>query len=962
MADGTMEFSTAINGKGFQKDLNGLGDIIKGSMIGATLSNVFTAALGAVSDSIGDAVSRFDTLNRFPKIMDQMGYGAARAERAITKMSSGIDGLPTTLDGIVGSGQRMTITLGDLDKGTDSALALNNAFLASGSSGELAARGTEQYIQSLSRGKMEVQEWKVLTETMPYALQQVATSFGFAGGSATAEFGAALRTNQITMTEFNDKLIELSGGVGGFAELAKTATGGIGTAWTNLKTGIVRETANIMTAIDAGLSETKFKSIENVIGSMKDGIVNALSAVGTAFAWAARNAEKLLPVLKAVGAVMGAIQVGKLAQGMLALGAATAATAKAATASAAAQVAHTAAVAADTAASTKATRAEVKRAAAEVAATSATLADAGAITLKGVVVGFLTGKIKLAAAAQLIWNAVIKANPLMWWAAAISIVVAGIVLLIKAVTEETEEQKNHRIAVEESIAAHKALTESLKENAKAYNDQMNSIADSSSTLTDILSNLKSLQNEQGNYSDNIAEAKTYVAQFNKVAGETVLSLNEQTGALNMTTGAIDDYIAATIKQREWDANMEAAVKAAEDLAEAKRVLADAEKVWGTETAAALTKLRKGMADAQEAGVKSVGAFNRYSKAIQKANAKMQAHRSAVYAAQSAYDALTAAMAESTVAMGEVDSATLRQAEHSKEVADAQTAIVEKREEEEARLTERMTEEANARGMLLEEYKTYLKDVQKAIEEHEKAVDGVFNDIANNIKELPTSMDYSYKEMMKILEKNVATYKNWTRLMAQASSVLTTDALAYAKTFGTGWTTILQDMIDDTSGTKAKEFNEAVAQMIGTATQTVNRDMSEGLQGALTSSMYDITRAARTDVQNSDLASVGEQAADEIKSGITDTDYTAVGDSVKNGIIGALSSGTLFTELRSTFESMGYQSISLGLTSAAKGANSDFESALRPILTTAGNMVSRLESIFRDGNYIIQPIIKEPIKE
>ena len=38
-------------------------------------------------------------------------------------------------------------------------------------------------------------------------------------------FGAALKSGDISMTEFNDKLIELDSDVGGFADKAKTATG-----------------------------------------------------------------------------------------------------------------------------------------------------------------------------------------------------------------------------------------------------------------------------------------------------------------------------------------------------------------------------------------------------------------------------------------------------------------------------------------------------------------------------------------------------------------------------------------------------------------------------------------------------------------------------------------------------------------------------------------------------------------
>jgi len=58
----------------------------------------------------------------------------------MTRLSDGIDGLPTKLDDIASTAQRMYTSFGDMDKATDSALALNNALLGSGSSAADAKR------------------------------------------------------------------------------------------------------------------------------------------------------------------------------------------------------------------------------------------------------------------------------------------------------------------------------------------------------------------------------------------------------------------------------------------------------------------------------------------------------------------------------------------------------------------------------------------------------------------------------------------------------------------------------------------------------------------------------------------------------------------------------------------------------------------------------------------------------
>ena len=300
--DGYLNFSTAINTDGFQKDANRLGNIVKGLGVFKLLEK----GLQAVISSIDGAVSRYDTLNRFPKIMEQMGYGAETAKVSIEKLSDGIQGLPTTLDDIVTCTQRLAIVTGGLDKGTESALALNNAFFASGASSEKAARGSEQYTQALSKGKPDMMEWKTLLDTMPYALQKVAEAFGYTGANAVQQLGSALKDGEITMAHFNDKIIELNGGVGGFAEIAKTATGGVRTAWTNLKTAMVRGTTEIISSIDSGLSETRFKSIENVINSAKNGIYKALCVVADVAGFAARHIDTLAAAAVGVGAAFGA--------------------------------------------------------------------------------------------------------------------------------------------------------------------------------------------------------------------------------------------------------------------------------------------------------------------------------------------------------------------------------------------------------------------------------------------------------------------------------------------------------------------------------------------------------------------------------------------------------------------------------------------------------------------------------
>ena len=175
---------------------------------------IASSAFKVLSASMDDAIKRFDTLNKFPKVLQSLGVSAEESEKSISKLSDGIDGLPTKLNDIASNAQRMYTSFGDMDKATDSALALNNALLGSGSSAADAQRGSEQYIKVLQTGKMELDTWNTLSETMDVALVKVAEGFGYTGRSAKQDLYKALQEGHVTIDQFNDKLIELGTGTG----------------------------------------------------------------------------------------------------------------------------------------------------------------------------------------------------------------------------------------------------------------------------------------------------------------------------------------------------------------------------------------------------------------------------------------------------------------------------------------------------------------------------------------------------------------------------------------------------------------------------------------------------------------------------------------------------------------------------------------------------------------------------
>lgn len=276
----------------------GLNDSLLGSMKriagGIGIYKLASTAIGAIKGSLDGAISRFDTLNNYPKVMTSLGFSSEQADASIKKLGDGIDGLPTTLDGIAQSAQMLTASLGDLGKGTDTAVALNDMFLAGGQGAEAASRALTQYNQMLAKGKVDQQSWNTMVEVAPGQMAQLAHEM--LGATATQkDLYDALQSGKISMNEFNDAIIRLDaeGGEGfeSFADQARAATGGIGTAISNMKTAITKGVESVIRAIDESLKGTRLGSIANIFDMIKQ-------RIKAAFETATAVIKRFTPVIK----------------------------------------------------------------------------------------------------------------------------------------------------------------------------------------------------------------------------------------------------------------------------------------------------------------------------------------------------------------------------------------------------------------------------------------------------------------------------------------------------------------------------------------------------------------------------------------------------------------------------------------------------------------------------------------
>lgn len=516
--------------KGFEK----IKDAIKNFSVGAVAFKAVSSAMNLVSQSMDKAIDRFDTLQRFPKVMKSLGHSSKDVAASTKLLSEGIEGLPTTLDTVVSTTQKLTSMTGNLKQSTKLTIALNNAFLASGASTEDASRGLQQYTQMLSAGKVDMQSWKTLQETMPYALQKTAESFGFAGASAQKDFYSALQDGKITFTDFSKRLIELNKGTNGFAEMAKKNSEGIKTSFGNIVNVVAKGIANVIAEFDKMSKAVTGKSIAQNLDSIKGAVNSTFNVIISVIRGATPVVKSLVSVfgfLKPVLDPLIAVFTGVVSAVLLFKG-----------------------------------------------------AMLGLAIIKGI--GSLIGTL-ITSLVSLTSTSLVATGATTGLAGALAalssggvfIVVGAIAGLVSWLTQESEASKEAKAKNEEFKRSLDDMHESVRKGNEAYKDRRNEIqatAEDNERLVRKIDELNAVENKT-------AAQKKELASAAETLNSRIEGLNIQydkaTGTINMTTDAIRKQIEIAKASAEIEAANDKMVENAKKRLEIKDKMSELEKKY-----------------------------------------------------------------------------------------------------------------------------------------------------------------------------------------------------------------------------------------------------------------------------------------------------------------------------------------------------------------------------------------------
>lgn len=797
------------------------------------------AAKGAelLGEALGGAIQRFDTLESYPRVMQAMGHSTEDVTRSTKKLAAGIEGLPTTLNEVVGTAQRLTSITGDINKSTDLTLALNNAFLASGSSSADASRGLQQFSQMLSAGKVDMQSWKTLQETMPYALQKTAESFGFAGQSAQNDFYSALKEGRITFNQFSRKLVELNGGVGGFAELAKTNSKGLQTSFGNLKNAVVKGVANTIKALDdltkAATGKTiaeNFDALKVIINAAFGVIVNVIKAstpvFQTLFSILSTGASVILFLTPAIIGLVAALvtmrainQAVKTTKDLI-----SAWKTFKTTATGAIQIINLMTAAQATCGSV--TKAQMV----------ANLANNGALTASNLLYGVLTGSISLQTAATIAATAATTAfkaaltaltGPIGLVVTGIGLVVGVCVTLWQWLIAESEETKRLKSEQEELVKSTDQLTDSVKQSAKERQKNLESVKGNTESYQKLADEIVQLSQKTNKTAADKKNLKKKIDALNASVSGLNLAYDKNSDSLSHNSDQIKARISAMEAESTWETSqknlLDIEQKRAE-IGEQLKQIAEQRKKWNEESNVS-DSVRK--------------------ERLQELNDKETELKNTQTELQTEYE----------------KTSQVQQA-----ASEAMAAAAE-----------------NGSNRQVVAYENMSKSQQKAIDDMRTKYNELLETTTNMFEQIKYKSAISVDEMIANLQKNQEAVNNWaTNLNTLAERGVNEGILAKLQAMGPQGGLYVQELVN-ASDEKLATLNEVFTQGGESAMNGLTAGMDTGALG-ITDKIKGIVQSQVSSLQEeiaaADFSSLGQEIPNGVSQGIEQGASTA-GESSKN---------------------------------------------------------------------------------
>lgn len=267
-------------------------------------------ALNLFTEGISNSFGRADTMNKYTRLMKEYETANYTAEQSRIDLDKSIQGLPIALDEAISLAQRYTLSLGDMERGTQLAIATNNAFLASMATEQQRYQGMLQ-LQDLMNGKdLNSREWMSLGSSMGKAINEVGLKLGWSK-DRLGEFRQELYAGNIATQDFLDALIEVGTGNGALVNLARASAETWEGLFSNIRIAVTRMGANVVDTLNETFKDATGRTLlQQLLGidaegnEVGDGIKHWIDGISKSVQdWIRANPDKILDFFNKLKAI-----------------------------------------------------------------------------------------------------------------------------------------------------------------------------------------------------------------------------------------------------------------------------------------------------------------------------------------------------------------------------------------------------------------------------------------------------------------------------------------------------------------------------------------------------------------------------------------------------------------------------------------------------------------------------------
>lgn len=276
----------------------------------AGVASVAIAVGALLVSNIDNAIKRVDTLNNSNRTFANMGFNVKEVASAMDGLKKSILGLPTSLDSAVSGLQLIAGATGDIGKSQRIFSAINNGVIGFGGNAEQVSGAVRQLSQDLAGGVLTAETWNSLLDNgLGPALNAVAKQMG----KTSKQLKMGLSDGSVSVQDFTNRLIIMNekggGGMASLETIARDATSGISTSFSNMNTAITRGIATIIEQIGSKEIAASVTSIgvvfESALKAVSEGVIIAKYAIDTFM-------DALKPVFEYIGGNKQVMEVLKL--------------------------------------------------------------------------------------------------------------------------------------------------------------------------------------------------------------------------------------------------------------------------------------------------------------------------------------------------------------------------------------------------------------------------------------------------------------------------------------------------------------------------------------------------------------------------------------------------------------------------------------------------------------------------